>query len=193
MTDERLYALAHDLPSGSDGISASTSETAPRISPRPDWWTSDEWSTPPDVFDQIERVYGPFDLDACCRKETAKAESYFTKADDGLLQRWRQNVWVNPPYSDPAPWILKAVCSIRDGDCQRVVMLLPASTDTMWFHSLVLPHADVVFVKGRIKFLGWEGTPIGSPKAGSIIAIFPKASEAFSLRTPRGSSRTEQD
>jgi hypothetical protein len=60
-------------------------------------------------------------------------------------------------------------------------MLLPAAIDTTWFHDLVLPYADVVFMKGRVKFIGWEGTPIGSPKAGNIIAVFPKASEAMCL------------
>jgi hypothetical protein len=53
-------------------------------------------------------------------------------------------------------------------------MLLPCATDTGWFHDLVLPHADLTFLRGRIRFLGWQGTPIGSPKAGTLIALFPK-------------------
>lgn len=183
-TEDRLRAS--ELPALLEGQDLrADNETAPRISEKPDWWTSDEWATPLDVFERIAAAYGPFDLDACCRPETAKARRYFTKDDDALTKRWTGRVWVNPPYSDPRPWIEKAMSAAVSGDASRVVMLLPASTDTNWFHDLVLPFADVVFVKGRVKFLGWEGTPIGSPKAGSIIAVFPKASDAFSLRARR--------
>lgn len=178
-------ALANGLPTGEDGISAKSATETLRADERPEWWGSDEWSTPINVFDRIAQVYGPFDLDACCREETAKAQLYYTKEHDGLEREWHGRVWVNPPYSDPRPWIKKAVESVRQGDAQRVVMLLPAATDTSWFHDLVLPHADVVFVKGRIRFIGWQGTPIGSPKAGSIIAVFPKIGQALSLEGTR--------
>lgn len=147
---------------------------------KPDWWTSDDWSTPRDVFERIEAVYGPFDLDPCCRPDTAKAPRFFTKDDDGLAQPWQGRVWVNPPYSDPLPWIRRAILAADREGC-RVVMLLPAATDTGWFHDYVLPHADVVFVRGRVKFIGWQGTPIGSPKQGSVIALFPKQAATFAL------------
>ena len=148
--------------------------------PVPEWWTSDEWSTPPDVFRRIAAAFGPFDLDPCCRRETAKARQYFTKADNGLTRDWYGRVFVNPPYSNPRPWIQKAIESTRS--CSRVVMLLPAATDTSWFHDLVLPNADVVFMRGRVKFFGWKGTPIGSPKAGTILAIFPKRPQVFTVQ-----------
>ena len=141
---------------------------------QPDWWTSDEWETPPEIVDEEEERGGRFTLDACCRPATAKADEYYTGEDDGLAQQWTGRVWCNPPYSNPAPWVIKAVESVRDGDAREVVMLLPAATDTGWFHDLVLPYADVHFRRGRIKFLGWDGKPRGTPKAGSIIAYFPK-------------------
>lgn len=146
----------------------------------PDWWTSDEWATPPHVFEQIDDLFGPFDLDPCCRVETRKAPHYFVKADDGLARAWGYpSVFVNPPYSNPRPWIVKAIEQIRLRFTRRVVMLLPAATDTTWFHDLVLPHADVIFMRGRVKFYGWKGTPIGSPKAGTILAVFPKRPQIF--------------
>jgi hypothetical protein len=58
-------------------------------------------------------------------------------------------------------------------------MLLPAAVDTGWFHDYVLPYADVVFVQGRLKFIGWMGTPIGSPKAGNILALYPQTGVAL--------------
>lgn len=152
------------------------------MSLKPEWWTSDEWATPQSVVDMLGREFGPFDLDACCRPETAKASMYYTKASDGLTAHWFGCVYVNPPYSDPGPWIRRAVAAVGAGDARRVVMLLPASTDTNWFHDDVLPNADVYFVRGRIKFLGWQGAPIGSPKAGSIVAVFPKRPQTVSVR-----------
>lgn len=178
--DEDVDANGQPVTLSAERATAPT-VTADSTDDKPEWWTSDHWATPLRVFNAISRQYGPFDLDACATDQTAKCMQWFTREDDGLHQPWYGRVWVNPPYSDPRPWIQKAVDSIRYGQAQRVVMLLPASTDTAWFHDLVLPHADVVFIRGRIKFLGWRGTPIGSPKAGNIIAVFPKASAAFSF------------
>jgi phage N-6-adenine-methyltransferase len=142
------------------------------VSERPEFWTSDEWSTPLDEVSRLAAEFGPFDVDVCARAETAKAPRFFTKADDGLSQEWRGRVWLNPPYSDPAPWLRKAIRETAAGRADVVVALLPASTDTGWFHDLVKHRAEVRFRRGRIKFLGWMGTPIGSPKAGSMFAIY---------------------
>lgn len=141
---------------------------------KPEWWTSDEWSTPLDYFATVNERYGPFDLDACCRPETAKAATYYVKADNALEQPWHGTVWCNPPYSRPRAWCEKAVCEVGNGNAIRVVMLLPSATDTGWFHDWVWPFADVEFVRGRIRFYGWKGTPIGMPKSGSILAVYPK-------------------
>ena len=148
----------------------------------PDWWTSDEWATPPHVFEQIDDLFGPFDLDPCCRVETRKAPHYYVKADDGLARAWGYpSVFVNPPYSNPRPWIVKAIEQIRLRFTRRVVMLLPAATDTTWFHDLVLPHADVIFMRGRIRFHGPDGKPKGMPKGGTILAVFPKRPRVFAV------------
>jgi phage N-6-adenine-methyltransferase len=139
----------------------------------PEWWTSDEWSTPQAMVDaEVERG-GPFDLDVCCRAETAKGPAYYTKADDGLTRQWFGRVWCNPPYSNPKAWIKRAIEATSTGEADEVVMLLPAAVDTRWFHDLVLPHADVRFVRGRVRFLGWEGTPIPAPKSGSMLVYLP--------------------
>jgi phage N-6-adenine-methyltransferase len=140
--------------------------------PKPSWWTSDEWETPPEVITALSDQYGPFDLDPCARPETAKAPVWYTKADDGLALDWFGTVYCNPPYSAPKPWCQKATAEIVAGHAERVVMLLPAAVDTHWFHDHVVPYADVIFIRGRIKFLGWQGTPIGSPTSGNILAVY---------------------
>ena len=143
---------------------------------RPEGWTSDDWATPQSIIDEFETEFGQFDLDACARPETAKAPAFFTKADNALARRWYGRVWMNPPFSNPQPWLEKAVHETVGRHADLVVALLPAATDTGWFHDWVLPHAsEVRFRRGRIKFLGWRGTPIGSPKAGTVFAIYKPA------------------
>ena len=146
------------------------SEVAPA---RPSFWSSDEWSTPPAVFGALAAEFGPFDLDPCCRPETAKAPKFYTMAENGLLQPWAGKIWLNPPYSNPAPWLRRAIEAATQGSL--VVALLPTSTCTGWFHDLVLPHAEIRFWRGRIRFLGWQGTPIDRPKHSSVIAIYRPA------------------
>ena len=56
------------------------------------------------------------------------------------------------------------------GSLRRAIMLLPAKTDTHWWHELVVPYADeIAFIKGRIRF---DGPKTGSPTFGSAIVIF---------------------
>lgn len=141
---------------------------------QPNWWTTDEWSTPPEIIAGIEAKYGPIDLDPCCRPETAKGKYFFTKEDDGLLGEWFGFVFVNPPYSKPRPWIEKALAEVQRDPTIRVLLLLPADISTGWFHDLVLPYADIEFVRGRIRFHTWRGIPGGMPTAGSIFAYLPK-------------------
>lgn len=169
----------HDDETESRGVDtqyATPLATAPDNEPvptdRPDFWTSDEWATPHEIVNELAEEFGSFDLDACARPETAKAPIFFTKEQDGLGRAWRGRVWLNPPYSDPGPWLKKAIQETAAGRADVVVALLPACTDTGWFHDLVKHRAEVRFRRGRIKFLGWMGTPIGSPKAGSMFAIY---------------------
>lgn len=139
----------------------------------PAWWSSDDWATPPALVAALEAEFGAFDLDPCARDETAQAPNYYTLAEDGLRQSWAPlRVFVNPPYSAPRPWIEKAREEAYRG--AQVILLLPAATDTKWFHEIVLPYGNIRFLAPRIKFLGWDGVPVGTPKAGSMIVRFPK-------------------
>jgi site-specific DNA-methyltransferase (adenine-specific) len=140
---------------------------------KPDWWSSDHWATPWAVVRALEAEFGRFDLDPCCREETAKAKRFYDEEDDGLRQRWFGRVFMNPPYSKPAPWLEKAIRETTSGKRARlVVALLPVRTDTRWFHTLVKDRAELRFVQGRIKWIGWQGTPIPSPKDPNMLAIY---------------------
>lgn len=139
---------------------------------KPEWWNSDHWATPWPIVRHLEMEFGAFDLDPCCVVDTAKAPKFYTQADDGLTQPWFGRVFLNPPYSKPAPWLEKAIAETSTGGADLVVALLPVSSDTRWFHSLVKDRAEIRFIRGRVRFFGWQRTPITSPKAPSMFAIY---------------------
>jgi phage N-6-adenine-methyltransferase len=113
---------------------------------------TDLWATPQDFFDQQNSLYGPFDVDVCASADNAKCGVYFDQAIDGLKQTWAGNCWMNPPYGrEISKWMKKAYESAGAGTV--VVCLVPARTDTRWWHDYAI-KGDVVFIKGRLKFGG---------------------------------------
>lgn len=139
---------------------------------KPDWWSSDHWATPVHIVRELEDEFGRFDLDPCCRPETAKAPTFYTPEDDGLSKPWFGNVFLNPPYSAPAPWLRRALREMEGGGVDLVIALLPVRTDTRWFHELVNHRSQLRFIRGRVKWIGWQGTPIPNPKDPSMLAIY---------------------
>lgn len=112
------------------------------------------WETPQKLFDALDSKYN-FTLDPCALPENAKCEKYFTPEDDGLSQNWGgQRVFCNPPYGrELGAWVKKAYEESRKPDTV-VVMLIPARTDVAWFHDYVLPHGEIEFLRGRLKYGG---------------------------------------
>lgn len=124
-----------------------------------------EWATPQDFFDKLDEEFH-FDLDVCATPENAKCERYFTKDDDGLSQKWGGVVYCNPPYGrEIGNWVKK--CSEYEGES---VMLLPARTDTRWFHDYIYGKAEIRFIRGRLKFGGSKN----SAPFPSMVVIFNK-------------------
>lgn len=127
--------------------------------------TTDLWSTPQDFFDQLNREFH-FDLDVCATPENAKCARYFTKQQDGLAQKWTGVCWMNPPYGrEIGRWVQKAYESSRGGVI--VVCLLPARTDTRWWHDYCM-KGEIRFVKGRLKF----GDATKHAPFPSVVVIF---------------------
>lgn len=114
---------------------------------------TDLWSTPQDLYDMLNEEFH-FTLDVCALPENAKCERYYTPEIDGLSQKWDGVCWCKPPYGrEIGKWVAKAVKASEEG--ATVVMLLPARTDTRWFHDYVYKdYAEIRFIKGRLKFGG---------------------------------------
>lgn len=110
------------------------------------------WATPPEIFVPLDREFA-FTLDPCATPETTKCARFFTETDDGLVQDWGQErVFMNPPYGrEVYAWTRKARLSAEKG--ALVVGLLPASTDLRWWHEDIVGHAEVRYIRGRVRFL----------------------------------------
>jgi phage N-6-adenine-methyltransferase len=112
---------------------------------------TDLWSTPQAFFDKLNAEFD-FTLDVCALPENAKCERYFTPEQDGLAQPWVGVCWMNPPYGRGiGKWVAKARDAAASG--ATVVCLLPARTDTAWWHDGVIGSgAEIRFVRGRLRF-----------------------------------------
>lgn len=114
-----------------------------------------DWTTPRELFDPINSEFN-FTLDAAADSHNALAARFIGKEQNALKQNWGQEiVWLNPPYGDKqqgriVDWVRKAWEASTEG--ATVVMLIPARTNTNWFHDFCLGRGEVRFIKGRPKF-----------------------------------------
>jgi hypothetical protein len=88
------------------------------------------------------------------QQKTRNARSNFTKEQDGLKQDWGSyRVFCNPPYGRTmGAWARKCFESAQAG--ALVVLLVPARTDTRWYHDWIEDKAEVTFLRGRLRFGG---------------------------------------
>lgn len=113
---------------------------------------TDEWATPQWLFDELDAEFH-FDLDPCATDENHKCAEYYTKADDGLTKNWEgRTVFCNPPYGRQiVKWVRKAYEEAKKPET-TVVLLVPARTDTKWFHEYIYDKAEIRFIRGRLHF-----------------------------------------
>ena len=111
---------------------------------------TDEWGTPPDLFEKLNAEFN-FTPDVCATPGRQMVSRYFSPEQDGLAQPWAlgEVCWMNPPYGrEISKWVKKAHDSRA-----RVVGLLPARTDTAWWHDYVMiGNTEIRFLRGRLKF-----------------------------------------
>lgn len=126
------------------------------------------WATPQAFFDKYNAIY-QFETDVCAIAENAKCSKYFIPEQNGLSQDWTGKCWMNPPYGrEIKKWVKKAYESSLSGT--TVVCLLPARTDTAWWHDYCI-NGNIEFIRGRLKF--------GNAKTS---APFPSAVVTFNAK-----------
>lgn len=114
--------------------------------------SSKNWATPQDFFDKLNEEFH-FTLDPCADSENHKCDLFFTREQNGLNQDWGgHTVFCNPPYGrEIADWVKYAYEQSQKPDT-TVVMLIPARTDTRYFHEYIYNKAEIRFIRGRLKF-----------------------------------------
>ena len=129
---------------------------------------TDMWSTPQKFYDKLNKEFN-FDLDVCANIDNNKCDLYFTEEENGLTQDWEGfTVFCNPPYGRVLKeWVKKCYDESLKPNT-RVVMLIPARTDTIYFHKYIYNIATIRFLKGRLKF----GDCKNSAPFPSMVVIF---------------------
>lgn len=129
---------------------------------------SNNWETPVELFKELDKEFS-FTLDPCCTSANAKCKKYYTEKENGLLQSWNgETVFCNPPYgTEIKQWVKKCYYESRKNSA-KVVLLIPARTDTEYFHSFIYHKAQIRFIKGRLRFSNSKN----SAPFPSMIVIF---------------------
>lgn len=129
---------------------------------------TDQWATPQDFYNQLNEEFH-FTLDPCADEFNHKCEKYFTEEDNGLSKDWGgETVFCNPPYGkEIGKWCKKCYEESKNPNT-TVVLLIPARTDTKYFHDYIYHKAELRFVKGRLKF----GDSNNSAPFPSMVVIF---------------------
>ena len=131
-----------------------------------------DWCTPQDFFDKLNAEFN-FTLDAAATDKTAKCPDYYTPESDGLTSSWNKGgaVFCNPPYGRLlAKWVRKAYEESQTGI--TIVLLIPARTDTSYFHDFIYGKAEIRFVRGRLKFTDDNGKQYAAAPFPSMVVIY---------------------
>lgn len=144
---------------------------------------NNEWHTPTKYIELVRNVLGEIDLDPASNEQAQtriKAAKYYTEEENGLAQEWNGNVWLNPPYAQPAisDFINKMVDEIDARRVKSAIMLTHNYTDTAWFQKAALQATAICFTKGRVKFEGPNGE-IAAPTQGQAFFYFGDDMQTF--------------
>ena len=135
----------------------------------------DDWETPDDLFDELNKEFNFF-VDICASDDNKKCDHFIDKETDSLsIPSWGScpgPIWCNPPYGrDIGLWVERCYQESQRGN--TVVLLIPARTDTKWFHEFVYNKAEIRFIKGRLTF---KGAKHNAPFPSMIVVFRPPIS-----------------
>ena len=141
--------------------------------------TKMDYCTPQDFFDSLNTEFH-FALDAAATKENAKCRMFYTPENDGLKNPWNVGggaVFCNPPYGrEIGKWVRKAYEEAQSGE--TVVLLIPARTDTAYFHDYIYGKAEIRFIRGRLHFTDETGTAYPPAPFPSMVVVYNGAKSA---------------
>lgn len=135
---------------------------------------NNNWCTPQKFFDELDSEFH-FALDAAANEKSAKCKDFFTPEQDGLLQSWERSdgaVFCNPPYGrEIGKWVKKAW---EESQLSKttIVLLIPARTDTSYFHDYICGRSEIRFIRDRLKFTDESGKAYDPAPFPSMLVIY---------------------
>lgn len=142
-----------------------------------------EWYTPAEFVQAARAVMNGIDLDPASSEvanEVIEAESFYTEADDGLVQPWAGRVWMNPPYAQPAVdrFCARLARTYASGEVTEACVLVNNATETAWFYTIAAQASAMCFPRGRIKF--WHpDKELSAPLQGQAVIYLGNNVAAF--------------
>lgn len=131
--------------------------------------------TPPDFMEIIYEAFGPVDLDPCAHRMSpvvASRRIILEEGGDGLVDEWAGKLaFVNPPFSAQLLWLRRAYSQWLVGNVKTIVCLVPARTDSAWFHETLAVDADIYLLQGRLKFLSTAGKAQPTPFSLMLVTL----------------------
>lgn len=156
----------------------------------------DCWQTPEMLLELVREV-APIALDPCGAPGNPTQAQHVLHPDrlppdnDGLTAYWGHEglVFLNPPYSQMAAWATRlAVETCRTSVRREYIALVPARTDTRWWHELVAARpARVCFWRGRLRFNKPSGEPgQAAPFPSAVLYYGPDDATFARVFGPKG-------
>lgn len=112
--------------------------------------------TPPEFLEIVREAFGEIDLDPCGHPDSyvqARRKIVFVDGGDGLAEPWDADlVWCNPPFSAMLKWLRKADAEWSSGRAKTIVCLVPARSDSSYYHDRLIEIADIGLLRGRLRF-----------------------------------------
>ena len=119
---------------------------------RPDSHPRQRWLTPCYVLEPVRDLLGGVELDPCTEPDNPTgAKQFYCPPDDGCTRPWAATtVFCNPPYGEARNrWVDRC---IEEGKLRKVVLLIPAHTETRSFQRAMQAATSVLFVRARLRF-----------------------------------------
>lgn len=138
-----------------------------------------DWGTPPDLFAALNEEFG-FKVDAAARSDNSLVSHYYGPGHWDLASRdaltravWGSPAWLNPPYGRVLPAFIEAAFRQQERG-RTVVALIPARTDTRYWHDYVMQAKEIRLIRGRVRF---AGAPASAPFPSAVVVFAPHDGE----------------
>lgn len=144
---------------------------------------NNRWATPSSLFKRLDDEFH-FTIDLAADSENTKCTTFFSSEDDALEQDWYGTCWLNPPFGETGKNKLKLWVKKAHEEYKKhggiIVVLVPARTNTNWWHDYCHKAKEVRFIKGRPAF---DGCKYGLMQPLAIVIFAPHGSESATMTT----------